>query len=299
MSKIYIPLPSKKNIDLYMQQGFDGFIIGIKGFSSKFNYLVDIEELQDILFKLKDYNKDIYIALNRLYYNDEIDKVRELVEYLSKLDITGIGYTDNGLLNILNECNFNKEIMWLSNHLGTNSMTINFLSKRKVSKALLSTEISIKEIIDIKKNSKIPVGVELYGFLNMATSSRKLLSNYFDYINKEKNKNIYSMSNKNKDGKYQVVEDFNTNFFSDKVLNGIIFYPELIRNNIDFIFLDNYLIDEINFYNVIEAFSSLRNAYNDEEFVSKLEKVVESNTFNDTFYGFLNKETVVKVKDYE
>ena len=83
------------------------------------------------------------------------------------------------------------------------------------------------------------------------------------------------------------------------ILNGIIFYPELIRNNIDFIFLDNYLIDEINFYNVIEAFSSLRNAYNDEEFVSKLEKVVESNTFNDTFYGFLNKETVVKVKDYE
>ena len=49
----------------------------------------------------------------------------------------------------------------------------------------------------------------------------------------------------------------------------------------------------------IEAFSSLRNAPDDENFVNSLEKVVESNTFKDTFDGFLNKKTVYKVEDYE
>ena len=59
------------------------------------------------------------------------------------------------------------------------------------------------------------------------------------------------------------------------------------------------MLDESKFYNIIEAFSSLRNAYDDKEYVSKLEEVVNSNTDYDTFYGFLDKKTVVKVKDYE
>ena len=298
MSNIYVPLPSLDNLDLYLEQCFDGFFIGIKGFSSNFNNQVDIENLNNIIKKIGN-KKKIYIALNRLYYNSEIDEVKELVLKLRKLDIDGIGYTDIGLLNILNDLNYDKDIIWLSNHLGSNSKTIKFLEKRNVNMALLSTEITVDEIKSIKNNTNIQIGVQLYGFLNMATSSRKLLSNYFQYIDKEKDSNKYYMTLKNNSSKYPLVEEENTNFFSNKVLNGINFYPRLIDDKIDFIFLDNYLLDELNFYNVIEAFSSLRNAKDDKEFVSKLEKVVEANTYYETFDGFLNKKTVVKVKDYE
>ena len=81
-------------------------------------------------------------------------------------------------------------------------------------------------------------------------------------------------------------------------LSTIKFFPELIDSNIDFIFLDDYMLNENNFYNIIEAFSSLRKAYDDKEFVSKLEQVVDVNTYYDTFYGFLDKKTVYKVEDY-
>ena len=59
------------------------------------------------------------------------------------------------------------------------------------------------------------------------------------------------------------------------------------------------MIDERKFYNIIEAFSSLRNAYDDKDFVSKLEEVVNVNTDYEVFNGFLDKETVYKVEDYE
>ena len=299
MSKIYVPLPSKEAIDLYLEQNFDGFIVGIEGFSNNFNHYYKLEDLDEIIDISKEFNKDIYIALNRLYYNDEIESLKELVNKLVKYDITGIGYTDNGLLNILNDLNYDKDILWISNHLGTNSKTINFLEKRSVDLALLSTEITIDEIIDIKKNTNIRIGACLYGFLNMATSSRKLLTNYFEYIDKEKNNKEYVMKDKVKDKEYRLVEERDTNFFTNSVLNGISFYPTLIENSIDFIYLDDYMLDENKFFNIIEAFSSLRNAYDDKEYVSKLEEVVNSNTDYDTFYGFLNKKTVVKVKDYE
>ena len=299
MSKIYVPLPSKEAIDLYLEQNFDGFIVGIEGFSNNFNNYYKLEDLDEIIDISKEFNKDIYVALNRLYYNDEIEKLKELVKILIKYDITGIGYTDNGLLNILNELNYDKDILWLSNHLGTNSKTINFLEKRNVDLALLSTEITIDEIVSIKKNTNIKIGTCLYGFLNMATSSRKLLTNYFEFIDKDKKNKEYVMKDKVKNKEYRLVEERDTNFFTNSVLNGISFYPTLIENSIDFIYLDDYMLDESKFYNIIEAFSSLRNAYDDKEYVSKLEEVVNSNTDYDTFYGFLDKKTVVKVKDYE
>lgn len=297
MSEIYISLPSKESTNLYLEQNFDGFIIGIDGFSENFNNLVDIDELEDIINSIE--NKKIFVSLNKLYFNNDIDKVKELIIKIKDFNITGICFSDIGVLNILNDLKYKGEIYWIGNHLGTNSNTINFLEKRGVSYALLSTEITKEEIISIKKNTNIKIGTILYGFLNMATSSRKLLTNYFEYIDKEKKKDKYIIKDKIKNKDYFLVEKDNTNFFTNDVLNGIKFYPELIDNGIDFIFLDDYNLDNTNFYNIIEAFSSLRNAPDDEEFVSSLEKVVDSNTFYNTFYGFLDKKTVYKVEDYE
>lgn len=299
MNEIYVPLPSKENIAFYAQQDFDGFIIGLEGFSSNFNSFVKVSELEDTIKELKQYDLKIFISFDRLYYNDEIDKVRDILLKIKKMDITGVFYTDIGVLNILNDIDFDKEIFWLSNHLGTNSKTLNFLEKRNVNSAILSNEICVDEILKIRKNTKIKLGIIMYGFLNMATSSRKLLTNYFSYTEKKKSKDKYYMKDKVKEGTYRVVEGDNTNFFTDKVLNGIKFYPKLIENNINFIILDDYMLNENNFYNIIEAFSSLRKAPEDKDFVEKLEKVVDANTYYETFYGFLDKKTVFKVEDYE
>lgn len=299
MNEIYVPLPSKKNIAFYAQQDFDGFIIGLEGFSSNFNSFVKVSDLEETIKDLKQYELKIFISFDRLYYNDEIDKVRKILLKIKNMDITGVFYTDIGVLNILSDIDFDKEIFWLSNHLGTNSKTLNFLEKRNVDSAILSNEICVDEILKIRQNTKIKLGIIMYGFLNMATSSRKLLTNYFSYTEKKKSKDKYYMKDKVKEGTYRVVEGDNTNFFTNKVLNGIKFYPKLIENNINFIILDDYMLNENNFYNIIEAFSSLRKAPDDKEFVEKLEKVVDANTYYETFYGFLDKKTVFKVEDYE
>ncbi len=298
MSNIYVPLPTKKMISLYMQQDFDGFLLGIEGFSNNFNSLIKKEELKEYVDLINSYNRKVFICINKLFYNDEIDSVKDFLLEIKDYDISGIFYTDVGVLNILNDIKYDKDILWYSNHLGTNSKTLDFLYKRGVKYALLSNEISVDEIIEITNNTKVKTGSILYGFLNMATSSRKLLTNYFEHTGKKKEKDKYYIKDKTKEGTYFLVENSDTNFFTNSVLNGIKFYPKLLENNIDFIILDDYMLNENNFYNVIEAFSSLRNAYQDKKFVESLEKVVDSNTYYDTFYGFLDKKTVYRVEEY-
>jgi collagenase-like PrtC family protease len=273
MSKIYIPLPKKEDLDKY---DVDGFFIGIKNYSYGFNNLISLDELNDYINKS---NKEIFITFNRLYYNNEIEDLKKLISELIKLNITGIGFSDIGVLNILNELNYNGKVLWFSTHLGTNSRTIKFLSKRNVDLFLLSNEITKDEIIKIKNNSNELVGCTLYGHLNMATSSRKLLTNYFEYINKSKEKDIYTIKDKIKDEEYIVTEGFNTDFYTKRILNGIKYYNEL-SSIIDFIYLDDYMIDSKDFINIVKSFKS--------------NEVIDSD-----YLGFLEKKTVYKVEDYE
>ncbi len=73
MSKIYIPLPKKEDLDKY---DVDGFFIGIKNYSYGFNNLISLDELNDYINKS---NKQIFINNNRLYYNTAIEDLKNLI----------------------------------------------------------------------------------------------------------------------------------------------------------------------------------------------------------------------------
>ena len=283
-----------------MENNIDGFIIGIEGYSETFNHLVKMSELNDICKMLKEKDKKIYIMLNKVYFNKQMDELKKVVRSIEKLDINALIFSDMSVLNIVREENLNINLVWYSK-LTTNSSTIKFLEKRGVSGFIISPEITLDEQIEISKKVNSPCSIKLFGYNIMATSSRKLITNYFKYCNmgKPKDKKYY-FKEKNSDDFYQIVEKDNTTFLSGKILNGLLEYKRLINENINAcIILDDYLIPEASFYNVIEAFIALKNAPNDDEFAKKLKEVVDVNNYNNTYNGFLNKKTIFKVKNNE
>lgn len=300
MSKIVVPLPKKEIINFYLENDIDGFMIGIENFSENFNNFIKKEDILYCCNLLKEKGKDIYIVLNKLYFNHEISDLKELLFEISNMDISGVLFDDLAVLNIARENNLNINLMWYGIHKAVNSKTINFLSKRGIKGVLLSNEIITEEILKILDNVNVKVFITLYGYINMATSSRTLLSNYFNFINKDKKDSKYFIKEKSSDNYYPIVENGNTNFFSSKILNGIKEYPKIIsHDNTYAIYLDDYMISDYSFYNVMEAFIALKKSPYDEEFVEKLSKVVDSNNYGNTDNGFFNNKTIFKVKDYE
>ncbi len=300
MNNIIIPFPEIENFKFFMENEIDGFIMGIDGFSENFNYLVKEKNLKRICEILKEKNKKLYITLNKVCFNDKIESLRILLHKISKLHVNAVLFTDMAVLNIVNEDNLDINLIW-DNTLVTNSKTINFLQKRGIEGFLCSFELTIDEYISIVKNTNCKGFIKLFGYSKMATSSRKLVSNYFEYAKIDKNpKRKYYFKDKKSKDDYIIVESDNTNFFSGKILNGLLEYKRLINENIDTtIILDDYLVPESSFYNVIEAFVALRNSPNDEDFAQKLKMVVDSNCYNNTYNGFLNKKTIFKVKNNE
>ena len=298
MTKIYVPLPEDKYIDLYLENNINGFFLGIEKYSINYNNYVKLDNLEKVVNLIKSKGKEVYISFNKLFYEKDINELKDIIKEISKLNIDGISFCDVGVYNIIKELGLNTNLIWDSYHLGTNYKTVNFWNKRGVKSAILSTEITKDEIIEIKQNTKSSIGVTLYGFLNIVTSSRSLLTNYFSFIKEDKKSDKYYMNDNNQN--YPIVEkNKETNIFSSKVLNGIKYFPLFIDNKIDFIILNDYLIDPNKFYNVIDSFCAVKNAPSDKEFVDKLEEVVDVNSPCETYLGFLETETIYKVKKDE
>ena len=300
MNKILVPYPSKINRKFYSENEIDGFIIGIKDYSENFNSYVTESNLKSTIEKLNDKNIKAYIMLNKVYFNEDIDGLIKLLKKIDKLNVEAVIFSDIAIFNIARENNLDIKLI-ISNKMITNSRSINFYEKRGLYGYIPTPQITIDEIIDITKNTTSLAYIKLFGYTNMATSSRSLITNYLKYIKSDKDPSKkYYMHEKISDEYYPVIEDGNTNFFSSKIMNGLLEYKKLINNNIDCaIILDDYLIEENAFYNVIEAFVALKNHPDDIEFAEKLKQVIDTNLFNNTDNGFLNKKTIFKVKNNE
>ena len=297
MTKVVVPYPGKIFKEFYLDLGIDGVILGVENLSNNFNYYVSLNELEDIIKFLNEKKIEVFISLNKLYYEKDIEKLKKVLKIISKYDVS-VMYNDISIYNLTKELKLDINLVWNSIHMATNYKTVNFWNKRGVKTSILSTEITKDEIIEIKNNTDSKIGIVLYGYLNMVTSSRKLISNYFKYIKLKKKEKKYLMTENLED--YPIIEENGeTNIFSSKVLNGIEYFPLFIENNIDYVILDDYMLETKSFCNVVEAFSSLRNAPKDTEFVSKLYDVVGLNTNAKMFTGFLDKKTIFKVKNNE
>lgn len=300
MNNIIISYPGKENYDFYNENKIDGFAIAIDGFSQNFNYYVKESKLKNVVDMLNENDKKAYIMLNKVYYDNQIDDLKRLLKKINKLNIEAVIFSDIAIFNIVKENNLNINLIW-HNKLVTNSKSINFLEKRGLHGYFTTPEITLNEFIKIRRNTSSKAFIKLFGYTNMATSSRSLISNYFKYtkINNDPNKKYYMYEKINKEF-YPIIETDVTNFFSSKVLNGIMEYKKIIDKKIDcMVYLDDYLISKNAFYNVLEAFMALKNHPYDKKFALKLKKVIDSNLFNNTDNGFLNKKTIVKVKKDE
>ena len=261
----------------------DGFIIGIKDMCVNTNYCIDINDLE-LLNSLK--NKDIFISLNKNMHNKDLESVKEILIKLNDYNIKGVLYYDVGVLNIYNSLDLNYDLVWSQEHLTTNYNTINYWNSFGVNYAYLSGDITEEEIIEIIKNSKSKILVNLFGYLPMFVSKRHIVKNYLEYFDLEDSSDINYIYKEDKT--YPIIDNnIGTQVYSNNILNGI---ETSLKLDVDYIVLNSFNIELDKFINIIEMFKSVNND-NVKEYNKKI-----NNMFTNIDNGFLNTKTIYRVK---
>lgn len=267
----------------------DGFIVGIKGLSVNLPFYVD--NIEEVIKYIKECNKEIFVSINKNMHNSDLDYLKEILIKLDKIGVAGVIYYDASVVNIKRDLNLNLDLVWSQEHMTTNYLTSNYWCDFGAKYMFVSNEITIDEIIEISKNSKSKLMVQLFGYIPIFNSRRHLVENYlktFD-INASGSYLI------EKEGKsYNIEDDENgTTVYSANILNGLGEYFNLKNNNISYIVLNSYKIEKEKFIKVLELFNTMDNS-NILESANQIDEM-----FNNVDRGFLYTETVYKVKNNE
>ena len=179
MSKIEILAPSGGFDSIYaaVRSGADAVYVGAKDFSARAsakNFTID--ELKDAVKYCHTYGVKVYLALNTLIFDDEIDDALELVRNACDCDIDALITQDIGLAQAVR-----KMVPSLKLHAST-QMSVHTLSGAKAlkelgfSRVVLAREMSKDEIRYIADNCDIELEVFVHGALCMCVSGQCYMS---------------------------------------------------------------------------------------------------------------------------
>lgn len=155
--------------------GADAVYLGLKEFSArKRAQNFDFDELQEALNIAHKNNVKVYITLNTLIKENELESVIETLNKLNKTDVDGIIIQDLGLLNILLKSDFNKSVQMSTQASIYGNNGAQFFEKLGVDRVVYARETALKEIE--KSQLNVEKKVFCHGALCFAYSGQCHLS---------------------------------------------------------------------------------------------------------------------------
>ena len=159
--------------------GADAIYLGLKNFSARadaFNFSND-ELIAIVNFAHKN-NKKVYVAINTLIQNDEIDELIEKLYWVDKANADAVIVQDFGVVNIIKTYFPNIQL-----HASTQMAVHNLdgaiaLKNLGFSRCVLARELSFDEILYITKNCGIETEVFIHGALCYSYSGLCMYSSF-------------------------------------------------------------------------------------------------------------------------
>lgn len=267
----------------------DGFILGVKGLSINYPNTYSIEELKKWIPIMQKDEKEVFLSMNKNMHASDLALLESIMRELENYHANAFLYYDISVVTIKQENNFMTPLVWAQEHLSTNYMTCNYWYQFGAEYAYLSGEITLDEIIEIKKHAKSKVIVPIFGRLPMFASRRHLVKNYLDFFHLKSDGSSYLLEKEEKH--YPIIDNqYGTVVYSSYYLNGLQESLQLKKEGIDYFYLNPEGIEMDKWISILKNYKevSLENA---SELEQEIDQLLEGNTDK----GFLYKETVYKV----
>lgn len=245
------------------------FIVPIKDYSINLGEGLDIADIKE----LQKLNKEVFVLVNKNIHNNELDGLQKLLLNIEKLQVKGIIFYDIALVELKKQLGLKTDLVWAQEHLVTNYATINYWYAKGVKYAYLSSELTKKEMMDIKAHTEAKLFINVFGYIPMFTSRRHLVQNYIDYFELGSHEQGTMIAKEGK--KYPIVDGkYGTTVYSNYVLNLTL--EEF--GNMDYAVFNSLMIDAVAFKKVLISYhQKVNNLFPIEQ-------------------GFLYTETIYKVK---
>lgn len=162
-----------------IDHGADAVYIGANSFGARVAAENSIEDIEQLCHYAHQYNVKVYVTINTIIYDDEIDRVESLIRQLQDIGVDAILVQDMAILKICGNIK-SRIILHASTQTDNrNIKKVEWLKKLGFSRVVLARELSLKEISAIHKAiPDIELEVFVHGALCVSYSGACYASEY-------------------------------------------------------------------------------------------------------------------------
>lgn len=228
-----------------------------------------LEEMAEGLKIARELGKKVYVTVNIFAHNYDLPRLPAYLQELQALEVDGLIISDPGVLWLAKQYAPSIPV-----HLSTQANTTNwascqFWAEQGVKRIVLSRELSLQEIAEIKDKVSIELEAFVHGAMCISYSGRCMLSSFL--AGRSANRGLcthpcrwkYFLVEEKRPGEYMPVEEDErgTYIFNSKDLCMLEYIPELIKAGITSFKIEGRMKSIHYVATVIKAYRQALDAY--------------------------------------
>ena len=175
--ELLAPAGDLERLKWAIDYGADAVYIGGTLFNLRANAInFTLEEINEGVKYAHKFNKKVYVTVNTVLHNIELDKIKDYLKKLKEINVDAVIVSDPTIIKLAKE-------IGLVIHLSTQQSTLNYeaveyFKNEGVSRIVLAREVTKEEIKEIKNKVDIELECFIHGAMCASYSGRCVLSNY-------------------------------------------------------------------------------------------------------------------------
>lgn len=178
MVELLVPARDQRSLSAAINNNADSIYVGISDYNMRANVAnIELDEIKCMTKQCHDNNKKLYVCTNTIVTDNQLEKYKKQLSKLEEYDVDALIISDMGMLNVANKHSIPIHLSVQANV--TNTEALKLYRDLGVTRAVLSRELSLEDIRNIRKKSPIEIETFIHGAMCVAISGRCFLSSYF------------------------------------------------------------------------------------------------------------------------
>ena len=179
MIELLSPAGDKERLKIALLYGADAVYLGGPKYglrANATNFMMD--ELKEYVEYAHNLNKKVYVTVNIVFHNEELDGLEEYLKYLYDIHVDAIIVSDPVVIDTVNNLGLDLEMHLSTQASVLNSRAAKYYQNLGVKRIVLAREASKDDIIRIKEETGLDIECFIQGAMCTSFSGRCVLSNY-------------------------------------------------------------------------------------------------------------------------
>ncbi len=177
--ELLAPAGDMERLKVTLLYGADAVYIGGYKYSLRANAVnFSKEEIKEACLFAHNRNKKVYLTLNMVFHNEDIDGVYEYIDEVVSCGIDAFIISDPFIISYIKKKYKNVEVHLSTQNSTTNYETVEYFKSKGIDRVVLARELHKEEIKEIIDKTHVDTEIFVHGAMCTFFSGRCCLSNY-------------------------------------------------------------------------------------------------------------------------